>query len=168
MRKIIPILALIFFLTSCGKTTPETILTPGNDTVAQFEEYIPQTCFLSTSEGSYQMAIDENTVDTEVLGTYYVKYTYTFDEVKYTSTRMVFVTDQTSPNVELNPGIDSVKIGDQWIDSSVTYSDDDTVLDLKTDSSVDTSTAGTYVVTYTVTDSSGNTKTIYRHVTVTE
>ena len=84
-------------------------------------------------------------------------------------TRYVIVTDQTAPVIELNIGVDTVKLNDAWTDGGVTTIDNsgESILAVVS-GSVDTSTTGTYQIDYTATDSSGNTSSIIRYVTVYE
>ncbi len=59
--------------------------------------------------------------------------------------------------------------GATYVDAGATATDDvDTVVNVVTTGDVDTATPGVYVITYTATDSSGNTATATRNVTVKE
>ena len=84
--------------------------------------------------------------------------------------------DTTPPVITLNPICNDINItlekGETYIEANATAYDDfdgditdEIIID---NSSVDTSTPGTYQVTYTVTDSAGNTATAIREVRVTE
>ncbi len=167
MRKILPVLMLLLLLSSCSTKTPTTELTPGNDTISLGEDYTAAACMLVTDEGKYQMKETSNDTDTSKLGTYTVIYNYTYEDTQYSCQRKVFVTDHTAPTVSLIEGVDTVYLNNDWTDMSVSYSDNyDTDLTLTTMSDVDTSKLGTYIVTYTVTDSSGNIGTALRYVHV--
>lgn len=169
MRKILPLLILILLLSSCTTKEPTAVLSPGVDTISQFSTYTPSTCMLETKDTTYQMKITSNDVDTNIEGTYTVLYTHTFEETEYSCQRMVFVVDDSAPEVVLIQGIDTVVRNSEWIDMSVESTDtNSTVLKLSVDNTVDITTAGTYVVTYTVTDEAGNEGFAYRYVNVLE
>jgi xanthosine utilization system XapX-like protein len=79
------------------------------------------------------------------------------------------VIDQTPPVLTLNLGIDTILVGEEWIDESATVIDNSNeAIEIVVTGSVNTSVAGTYEITYTATDSSGNTSSIKRFVTVYE
>ncbi len=69
----------------------------------------------------------------------------------------------------MNLGVDTIKLGEDWQDASVTVTDNSLgEITLTVSGTVDTSTLGTYLITYTATDASGNTSSITRYVTVIE
>lgn len=77
----------------------------------------------------------------------------------------VTVVDTTQPILSLNPGLDSIFVGDQYTDYGIhvfDYSDTDTIAE----GSVDVNTIGVYVITYTVTDEFSNQSQIVRYVHV--
>ena len=83
--------------------------------------------------------------------------------------RYVVVTDQISPEIKLNLGIDTVIIGNEWTDAGVTISDNsDEAIGAVITGSVDINTPGRYQIIYTATDSSGNDNSVTRYVTVIE
>ncbi len=89
---------------------------------------------------------------------------------QYTVTVKASVQDTTDPTITLtgaNPA--GVTTGTAYSDPGATCTDDtDASPTLATTSTVDTLTAGTYQVTYTCTDSSGNTATATRDVVVAD
>ena len=170
MKKIILVLALLIFLTGC-KTTNDYhfIVEETNDNVEVNTKYVKRGVILVVNDTEYRMKLVSSTVDTSTVGVYEVGYEYELDEEVYTFTRKVFVNDYTSPVITLNPGIDTIKQGEDWIDNGVTITDNvDTDLSYITSSNVDTSITGTYQVTYTTVDDSGNSSTVVRVVTVIE
>jgi hypothetical protein len=117
-----------------------------------------------------QIVVD-NPVDTSTLGQYTV--TYTVSDAAgntATATRSVNVGDSTAPIITVvgqNPA--TVALGAAYVDEGATAADDvdgDLTGQIVTDNPVDTSTAGTYTVTYTVADASGNGATATRTVNV--
>ena len=113
--------------------------------------------------------IGGDTVDTSVLGTYTITYNITDTNLNIAVevTRTVIVEDTTAPIVSLNPSLDSITIGDEYTEYSVDTYDTENITTV-VEGMVDTSTAGIYVLTYTVTDESGNETVIVRYVTVSD
>jgi hypothetical protein len=109
------------------------------------------------------------TVDTSVLGSYTITYSAT-DAAGNSSndTRTVTVVDTIAPVISLSGSSSmTVLIGSTFSEPGVTATDSyQGVLAVTTTGSVDTSTAGTYTLTYTATDSSGNSASESRTVVV--
>ena len=82
-----------------------------------------------------------------------------------TATRTVTVVDTTAPVISVTSGTDTVELGATWTDAGATADGGETVT---TSGSVDTSTVGTYTITYSATDASGNTSSETRTVTVVD
>jgi hypothetical protein len=79
------------------------------------------------------------------------------------------VVDETAPTGILNPGIDTIIIGGSWTDASITPSDNSgDIVTVTTTGYVNTNFAGNYMITYTLTDTSGNQSIYYRWVYVIE
>jgi hypothetical protein len=79
------------------------------------------------------------------------------------------VTDTTKPEITLNSGNISLTVGETYTDAGAVAIDDvdgDITSNIITTGTVDTSTVGTYTITYTVSDAAGNTTTVTRTVTV--
>ena len=78
--------------------------------------------------------------------------------------------DTTAPTITLTgEATINLSVGDTYTDAGATASDDvdgDITSSVTTSGSVDTSTAGTYVITYSLTDAAGNTTTLTRTVIV--
>jgi hypothetical protein len=126
-------------------------------------------CIITINDKEYPMTVDSNNVNTNEIGTYIIHYSYTLNNTVYTYQRVVFVTDQTPPVVTLNEGVDTIHVGDDWIDSSVTAIDNySTDLFITTNGTVDTSVPGTYQIEYIVTDEAQNSTNCIRIVTVIE
>lgn len=111
------------------------------------------------------------TVDTTKIGTYKLVYvTYDSAGNKASCIRVVNVVDTTAPVVTLNgDSTITMNVGDTYTELGATVTDKSgETLTATISGTVDTATAGTYTVSYTATDSSGNTKTITRTVIVNE
>ena len=143
-------------------------LNSGQDTVEINSEWIDKGALFIVNDESFEM-ITEDFVDVSSLGVYTINYTYTYEEDVFEMVRYVIVVDQTAPEIILNLGIDTIRIGDDWIDAGVTMTDNSgEEISVLVSGEVDTSIANTYLITYSATDSSGNTSSIRRYVTVIE
>ncbi len=116
--------------------------------------------------------ITVNNVNTAVLGTYTVTYDVT-DAAGNAATqvvRTVNVTDQTPPVITLIGGNVTIALNSTYTDQGATASDNvdgDITASIITVNNVNTAVAGTYTVTYDVTDAAGNVATqVVRTVTV--
>jgi large repetitive protein len=114
------------------------------------------------------------TVDASVSGTYEVYYQVSdaSGNAALSLTRTVTVEDNTAPVITLTGGAVTVECGASYVDAGASASDDcsgDLTLSITTENPVDTSAAGTYLVSYNVTDNAENAAlTVMRTVTVTD
>ena len=190
MKKLIVLLMLVF-LVGCNPSTttnnPVTnITTEGNsnlittnisdditmvlniglDTVEINTAWTDMRAYIMINGEMYAMTTD-SLVDINVIGNYQITYSYVFEGETYSINRYVAVVDQTKPVITLNPGIDTVSLGETWIDAGVNVADNSgEVLNIQISGTVDTNTSGTYLITYQVNDSSINTSTVTRYVNV--
>ena len=113
-----------------------------------------------------------STVDTSVVGSYTVTYTATYSsDNTTTATRTVNVVDTTAPVITItgdNPT--TIELGATYTDAGATVTDNyDTDISVTVSSTVDTSVVGSYTVTYTAADASGNeATTVARTVNVVD
>jgi hypothetical protein len=125
---------------------------------------------LDACDGVLPVTIGGDTVDNSMKGTYTVTYSATDHSGNVgTNTRTVVVVDTTAPVVTLNGTTPvSAECGSTYTELSAIANDgcDGTVPVTIGGDTVDTGTKGTYVVTYSATDSSGNTGTNSRTVNV--
>ena len=129
------------------------------DTVAQGATWTDSGATADTGE----TVVVSGTVDTNTAGIYTITYTATDAAGNVgTATRTVTV-DTTAPVILVTPGTDTVEQGSAWTDAGATSDGGETVTASGT---VDTSTVGTYTITYTAADAAGNTGTATRTVTV--
>ena len=137
---------------SSGDITNNVWLAPADTTTFQTESYIKKAI-----NGE---ATSINAPNAE--GTYYI---YVIDQagnVSQPSTNYVIV-DNTAPAIIVTTGTDTILKGGTWTDAGATADSGETV---NVSGAVDTSAVGTYTITYTATDSAGNTGEATRTVTV--
>lgn len=169
MKKLIQIsiLALtVLFITACVEVEYRVELIEGQDTVEINTVWVDAGVRLVVGTVS-TTAKSTDTVDTSVLGLHTIRYEVSHEEFSHSTIRYVKVIDQTAPIITFNMGVDTVIVNHVWIDGGVTVTDNSLEdIEVVVTGEVDTSIVGSHVVTYTATDSSGNTTTITRIVTV--
>jgi len=165
----IMLLILSILIVGCNATEDDVkfYLNESIDTVEVNSEYEDPGSTAIVFGLKRKTEVIENTVDITKIGTYYILYSFSSQEITLKLTRIVTVIDETPPSVSLNPGIDTINLGDTWIDASVTIDDNSNEdVTISTTGSVNTSIKGVYEIVYTVTDSSNNITTISRFVHV--
>ena len=109
-------------------------------------------------------------VDSDTAGTYILSYSATDSDgnVSRTLTRSVTVADTTAPTITLLGESEvEIELDSSYEDAGATATDTvDGSVDVVTTGSVDTSTAATYILTYSATDAAGNASAVTRTVTV--
>lgn len=137
-----------------------TLVGPATQTVAQGASYTDLGVTVTDNVDTGLIATVTGSVDTSTVGTYFLTYDVS-DNAGNAATpvvRTVNVTDQTAPVITLlgsNPV--SVTQGDTFTDPGATVSDNvDTGLTATVTGSVDTSTPGSYILTYNASDTTGN------------
>ena len=127
-----------------------------------------------TDAGAYandgSVVTSSGTVDSNTVGSYTITYSATdFFGNTSTATRIVNVVDTTAPVVTVtgdNPA--TAELGDTYTDAGATATDASGTVTVVTTGSVDTDTLGSYTLTYTSTDASGNAGTTTRIVNVVD
>jgi len=170
MKKILFIVFLLLLVGCEKEDIITTSLNPGFDIITVGSNWEYTGCVLSVNDDqTYNMAIEENNIINSQLGEYEVIYQKEFRETIYTCTRIVKVIDDIAPLVTLNAGIDTLVVGEEWIDTSVTAIDNfDSELTITVIGEVDTATIGRYEVVYTVTDDLMNKTIVTRIVNIIE
>lgn len=137
--------------------------TPGNGIVTDtVERGSSWTDAGATADGGEAVSVS-GTVNTNTVGNYTVTYAATNGTNTGTATRTVNVVDTIAPVITVASGTDIVEQGASWTDAGATADTGETVTPSGT---VDTNIAGTYPISYTATDASGNVGTATRIVTV--
>lgn len=173
MMKKISLTVLFFIMTivflSCT-ATPQQIefyLNPGIDTIEINSTYEDPGVTARAFKIKRATSIVENTLDITKLGTYHITYNFVYQDFDLTLVRIITVIDENPPVLALNSGVDTIKIGEEWIDSSVIISDNSNQdITLEINGTVNINKAGIYTITYIATDLSGNQASIKRYVNV--
>jgi hypothetical protein len=178
MKKFIGLFFFILLLTGCVPEV-EYKLEAGQDTIEVFEEHELKGCAVIIDEIEYQMDyIVKYEVDNQKIGTYIVESAVDVNDKTYTCQRVVFVTDQTKPTLTLLPGVDTIHVGEVWVDAGVNVTDNYdqdvmvvfnyTGLGIEAGGPLVFSSTGLYEVEYTAIDDSENETTIIRFINVIE
>jgi hypothetical protein len=168
------ILWLFAFLTltlvGCVDASPEQIvfsLSPGVDTVEIASSHEDAGAKATVFGLKLKVIVVENTVDVQQVGMYRIVYQTTYRDVVKQIVRFIFVVDQTPPSGVLRPGIDTVFVGQPWMDASVDVTDNAPgTVEIRVEGIVNVEVPGIYRITYGLTDIAGNTATMERYVTV--
>lgn len=169
-RSLLLVLMVMFTLTACTDYDIDTFeihINPGVDTV-QVNSTFNDAGATATIEGNdRRVTIIENTIDITKVGTYKIVYQASYRNTVIQATRMVDVVDEEAPQITLNPGIDTIYVGDTWEDSGVSVTDNSKEnIHLTVQGTVNTDVAGEYIITYRAEDESGNIATKIRYVNV--
>ncbi len=161
---------MLLTLSACQKTETAKVMVinDGVDTVEINTSWEDSGAYLLVGEEIFK-ATATGEVDLTTLGLYQINYFTDYEGIQYLTTRYVIVTDQTPPVIELLIGLDTITKGEPWTDAGATATDNSLeIIPVTVSGTVDTTTAGTYEIIYSATDSSGNTTSLTRYVTVVE
>ena len=163
-------------VSSAPDTTAPVITITGDSTIS-----IQQNTTYSDAGATAIDAVDgtvtvtsSGSVDTSTIGSYSITYTAvdaannSASVIRTVNVIAVIVTDTTAPVITVN-GVDpvNVQLNDSYTDAGASANDDiDGVVAVTTTGTVDTSTAGTYTITYSASDGSGNSTSSTRTVNV--
>ena len=157
---------------------PPTITLTGSATISILvgDTYIENGCVATDAlDGDLTSSIiTSGTVDTSTVGTYTLVYSVSDSASNIVSTtRTVIVNsplDTTPPVITLiGSSTINLTIGDTYTDAGATATDDvdgDLTSSITTSGTVDTSTAGTYTISYNVSDAAGNAATVVQRTVI--
>ncbi len=167
---VILVLGTFFFI----KSNNTTIVLNGEKDISLevFDDYVELDAKL-LYKGSEKKIIKAtvSNVDTSVLGDYTVAYKYNSFLLKKDVKRHVKVVDTTAPKLTLKGSDMTLKLNQSYIEpgySAIDNYDGDISDKVEVEGKVDTSKLGTYEVTYSITDSSGNKSTVERKVVISQ
>lgn len=154
-------------------TAPQITLNgnnPDSVEVAQGGTYADAGATVTDNSGEAIAAVVSGSVNAAAVGTYTLTYTATDSSGNESNvTRTVEVVDTTPPVITLNGDNPmNILLNTSYNEPGASVSDNSgETLTVTITGSVDSTTAGTYTVTYEATDSSNNTATVTRTVNVT-
>ena len=165
---ILVLISLIFIGCTIGENTSIKIaLKPGIDTIEINSEYVDPGVKATFGLLTIDATVVSSNLNTQMLGTYTIEYRASYNGMEKTILRYITVIDDTAPILSLNPGIDTIFVGDDWMDGGVTIMDNSHVeLQAAISGFVDTQNVGDYEIIYLATDPSHNQSTITRIVHV--
>lgn len=170
--KIKALLILLIFMILLNGCTTLSIdylvfeLNPGIDTIEINDRHVDQGAKASYGFKTVDVIVISNNVDTTHIGEYEIIYQATYKELVQTLVRKVNVVDQTPPVLSLNPGIDTIHVGETWIDAGVqAYDNSLGETHIEIIGSV-LNALGKYEIIYQATDLSGNVSRLTRVVYV--
>jgi len=166
MKKYLIVLFSLLLLSACEAPSVEMELQPGNDIIAYGEDWNDGGCLIIINDEVHNM---KRTTEVDILrlGETVVQYQYTVRSEIYECARVVKVIDVHPPQGFLNPGVDTIVLGEIHIDAGITVTDDlDESPMIVVDNRVNTSMLGTYMIFYTITDTFGNETIVQRYVHV--
>lgn len=116
--------------------------------------------------------VDISNLDTNILGETSIKYYIIIDDKEYSINRTIKVVDTTNPEIKLN-GNNTINIlkGETYTDpgySALDNYDGDITDKVEVISNLDNNKVGEYTITYSITDSSGNSSSVERNIIVAE
>lgn len=163
------IILLIGLFMGCRYEPDEITLTlkPGIDTVEVHSGYSDPGVIAKARDWPMGYTVVSNTVNITEVGVYEIVYEAQKQGIVIRLTRIVTVIDETPPIIELLPGIDTVYEGDEWVDASVSVTDN-SLKDVTwvVEGRVTGSVVGEYVIRYIAEDVSGNVSEAIRYVNV--
>ena len=147
-----------------------TVIGDNPATVELGDSYVDQGATAFDEFHGVTSVTSSGTVDTSTVGTYTITYSATdLDGNSASATRTVNVVDTTAPVVTVtgdNPA--TVELGGTYTEAGATATDASGAVTAVASGTVDTTTVGSYVITYTSTDASGNSGTATRTVNVVD
>ncbi|MCD4826380.1 MAG: DUF5011 domain-containing protein [Acholeplasmataceae bacterium] len=147
-------MTIMFLLIGCVKS-PNDILDnipeiklygDAQMTIAHGSEFIDPGAFITNEENN--LITITGTVDTQTPGTYVITYAFTYNQIIYEVIRTVIVETADTITFSLNGDREiDIELGQSFVDPGYTISD--TSIDVTITGEVDTTTVGTYTLTYT-------------------
>jgi len=174
MKKIafLLMMILILTLTACIEQSADKLiigLNPGIDTIEIGDEFIDAGAHANYVYRTLEPIILSSDVNPNEIGVYTIVYQISYLDYTKTITRIVTVVDETPPILALNPGVDTIIKGQEWVDSGVDVQDNSNQnVSIEVLGEVNINTPGEYMMTYVATDENGNTSSVIRYVTVLE
>lgn len=167
---IIIIFLIISFIIFINFPNIKLELVGGDIVLNVYDEYIElgAKAYYKDKDISKDIYIENSNLDTSKLGTYKIEYVVKYRQTKKKVKRIVKVVDNVAPSLTLNgDSVVKLTVGEEFNDPLVIAKDNyDGDLSSKVEivNNVDKNIAGTYEITYKVSDSSNNESLISRTV----
>ena len=168
--KVLILSLLVFLLAACSPTKIEDIqfyLNPGVDTISEGTSYQDPGATAKFNLNFFDVVVVDNTVDVQTPGEYYILYELRYEGDTRELKRIVTVIEARNDSIVLNPGIDTLNVGETWTDAGITLNPS-TGFTITTTGEVDPSTPGEYRIQYLAVHEDGTRLSITRVVTVVE
>jgi hypothetical protein len=175
MKKIIwtmSLLSTLFLLSGCIAPSLDKLsitLNPGIDTIDLGETYEDPSATALYGFIDVDVSVKSSSLNVGQEGTYEIIYIATYKTISKEAKRIVTVIDQSPPIITLNPGIDTILLGETWTDAYVTVTDNSGLeITVEVSGEVDIHTKGTYIITYLAKDIRENESVVYRYIEVVD
>ncbi len=150
---IITLLAvLLITLSACQDPSIDRLkisLNPSVDTIEVNTTYIDEGAKASYGFRTLDVQVVMDEVDTTKPGVYEIIYKAVYLDFEKTITRYVTVIDSNLLNIFLNEGVDTIFVGETWMDSGISSDQD---VHVEVIGSVDVLSPGEYIITYRIND----------------
>ena len=126
MKKLLILISILLLSGCIPRDDTEVIVTylnDGIDILTVGEEHVDTGCEIIINDIPRDMEVITNTFNKDILGRYVIKYLYTHNDISYNCERYIKVVDDVVPVISLNAGIDTIKVGEEFIDAGTIYSD---------------------------------------------
>jgi hypothetical protein len=150
-------------------TTAPVVTVTGSDVTHELGGAYTDAGATATDASGTVTVVTSGTVNVNAVGSYVLTYTSTDASGNAgTATRTVTVVDTTAPVVTVTGSDVTHELGGAYTDAGATATDASGTVAVVTSGTVNVNAVGSYVLTYTSTDASGNTGTATRTVTVVD
>ena len=174
MKKIIPLLIIIIIIiiSVIYNTFPRLQLNgKQNMTLSYREKYEEPGVIVKNANGNYMNKIKiESNLDTTKIGNYYIDYSLKLAGKKLHVKRNVKIIDNIPPIIKLDGNqITEMSINKEYKESGYKAYDEydgDLTEEVQTSGKIDTENYGEYIITYKVSDKSGNTTEVNRIIKI--
>lgn len=144
-------------------------LQEGVDTVVAGSAWQDASVRATLAGETLDVHVDYAALDLDTPGEYTVVYSVTVNRNIHTLERTVFVVAPSLPWLQLNPGIDTLVVGETFVDAGVTVlGPDQADYDVLVSGVVATDVPGDYAITYSLLGPQGIVDVVVRRVTIVE
>jgi hypothetical protein len=139
-------------------------LNPGVDTIIRGETWEDAGLMIRIN-GEDTIIYSEDEIDYMSEESQRITYSLSFGDIMIEAFRYVSVIDRDEISITINPGVDTIYVGDTWVDAGAVVETDHTIL---VDGAVNNQIPGLYTITYYIQDQYGVITQAFRMVKVLE